>query len=50
MQVGNIKSSTGTREELDAFVLGLIPIVEANEIESARVLSKAIGRFAGKPV
>jgi hypothetical protein len=50
MKVENLKSSTGTREELDDFVRDLIPIVEANDIDPARVSSGAIGRFAGKPV
>ena len=50
MEVENLKSSTGSREELDRFVRDLIPIVEANDIDPARVSSGAIGRFAGKPV
>ena len=46
MKVENIKSSTGTREELDDFVLSLIPIVEANDITVSRTPSQILGRFA----
>ena len=50
MKVADPHSSTGSREELDSFVQGLIPIVEANDIDPARVSSMAIGRFAGNRV
>ena len=46
MKVENLKSSTGTREELDDFMRDLIPIVEANDIDPARVSSGAIALLA----
>ena len=50
MQVENLKSSTGTREELDRFVLSLIPVVEANDTTVSRTPSQIFGRFAATPV
>ena len=50
MKVENSQSSTGTRVELDAFMLGLVPIIEANDMDLTRASSGAFGRFAGKPV
>ena len=50
MKVENIKSATGTIEELDDFVLSLIPIVEANDITVSRTPSQIFGRFAATPV
>ncbi len=52
MEVENIQSSTGTREEPDGFVLGqlgLVPIVEANDIDLTRAPSRTFVRFVSKP-
>ena len=50
MKVENIKSATETIEELDDFVLSLIPIVEANDVTVSRTPSQIFGRFAANPV
>ena len=50
MIVANLRSSTGTREELDEFVLRLGAIIEANDDSVGRNSMQVFGRFAAQPV